>query len=44
LKEADLETVADFLDRALLSKDDRGALLSIRAEVSEFCRRFPMPH
>src|SRR4051794_3462168 len=44
LKEADLESVADFIDRALLAKDDSAALLSIRAEVSEFCRRFPTPH
>jgi glycine hydroxymethyltransferase len=44
LKEADLEAVAELIDRALLSKDDAGALLAIRAEVSEFCRRFPMPH
>jgi glycine hydroxymethyltransferase len=44
LKEADLITVADFIDRALHAKDDSAALAKIRNEVAEFCRRFPMPH
>lgn len=44
LKEGDLVTVADFIDRALLAKDDAGALAKIRNEVAEFCKRFPMPH
>jgi glycine hydroxymethyltransferase len=44
LKEADLVTVADFIDRALHAKDDAGALAKIRNEVAEFCKRFPMPH
>jgi glycine hydroxymethyltransferase len=44
LKEADLEVVADFIDRALLGKDDASNLSKIRAEVAEFCKKFPMPH
>jgi glycine hydroxymethyltransferase len=44
LKENDLVTVADFLDRALLNKDDAAALARIRKEVADFCRKFPMPH
>jgi len=44
LKEKDMATVADFLDRALTSKDDAGTLAKIRAEVAEFCKAFPMPH
>ena len=44
LKENDLETVADFIDRALMSKDDAAALDKIKGEVASFCRRFPMPH
>jgi len=44
LKEADMETVADFIDRALLAKDDAGALGKIRSVVAEFAARFPMPH
>ena len=43
LKEHDLETVADFLDRALVAKDDPGTLKTIRHEVAEFCKKFPMP-
>jgi glycine hydroxymethyltransferase len=44
LKEADLVTVADFIDRALHAKDDAAMLAKIRNEVAEFCKRFPMPH
>jgi glycine hydroxymethyltransferase len=44
LKEGDMTSVADFLDRALLAKDDSAALSKIRGEVAEFCKRFPMPH
>jgi len=44
LKEKDLVAVADFLDRALLGKDDPATLARIRGEVAEFCKRFPMPH
>ena len=36
--------VVDFLDRALLAKDDANTLAKIRGEVSEFCKKFPMPH
>src|SRR5918993_3232211 len=44
LKERDMATVADLIDRALLAKDDGAALGKIRAEVADFCRSFPMPH
>lgn len=44
LKEGDLVTVADFIDRALHARDDAAALAKIRNEVAEFCKRFPMPH
>src|SRR5205814_398301 len=44
LKEADMETVAEFIDRALLGKDDAGALGKVRAAVAEFAGRFAMPH
>jgi glycine hydroxymethyltransferase len=44
LKEKDLVSVADFIDRAVISKDDPQALSRIRSEVSEFCKQFPMPH
>jgi len=44
LKEADIAKVADFLDRAIVSKSDSAALAKIRQEVAEFCKAFPMPH
>jgi glycine hydroxymethyltransferase len=44
LKEADMTTVASFIDRALLGKDDAAALGKIREEVAAFAGRFPMPH
>jgi len=44
LREADMVTVADFIDRALGRKDDPSALARVRSEVAEFCRKFPMPH
>lgn len=44
LKEADMETVAGIFDRVMLNRKDPAALVKIRAEVAEFCQRFPMPH
>jgi glycine hydroxymethyltransferase len=44
LKENDMLKVADFIDRALISKTDPAALAKIRHEVAEFCKAFPMPH
>jgi glycine hydroxymethyltransferase len=44
LKENDLVTVASFIDRAVIGKDDSAALAKIRGEVAEFCKQFPMPH
>ena len=44
LKEAEMKTVASLIDRALLGKDDAGALHIIREEVSSLAGKFPMPH
>jgi glycine hydroxymethyltransferase len=44
LKEADMETVADLIHRAVLGRKDDTALSNIRQEVAAFCARFPMPH
>ena len=44
LKEKDMEQVADFIDRALLKKDQPEALAKIKAEVAELCAHFPLPH
>ena len=44
LKEQDMFTIAGFIDRALVGKDDAAALAVIRGEVASLCERFPMPH
>src|SRR5437762_2428721 len=44
LKEDDMRRVADFIDRAIGSKDDAAALDKIRSEVADFAAKFPMPH
>ena len=44
LKESDMASVADFIDRALIAREDSAALAKLRGEVSEFALRFPMPH
>ena len=44
LKEADMETVADLIHRAVLSRNDEAGLAAIGCEVAALCARFPMPH
>jgi glycine hydroxymethyltransferase len=44
LVESDMQTVADFIDRAICAKDDASQLAKIRNEVADFAKRFPMPH
>jgi glycine hydroxymethyltransferase len=44
LKEADMQTVAEFIDRAMCAKDDATQLGKVRGEVADFAKRFPMPH
>ena len=44
LKEKDMDTVAAFIDRAIMSKDDASGLAKIRKEVADFAAKFPMPH
>ncbi len=44
LKEKDMETVAGFIDRAIVGKDDASALEKLRKEVASFAAKFPMPH
>lgn len=42
-KEADMETVAEFIDQALQSKDNDSRLEEIRSQVTEFALKFPVP-
>jgi glycine hydroxymethyltransferase len=44
LKEADMASVADFLDRAITHRSDAAKLALIRDEVAQFCGKFPLPH
>jgi glycine hydroxymethyltransferase len=44
LKETDMAPIAEFIDRALASKDDAAALEGIKKEVAAFAAKFPMPH
>ena len=44
LREADYTHVADFIDRAIMGREDPALLSKIRAEVAAFCKQFPMPH
>ncbi|HYO08444.1 MAG TPA: serine hydroxymethyltransferase [Tepidisphaeraceae bacterium] len=44
LKEADMQTVADFIDRAIRAKADDATLAQIRGQVADLCKSFPMPH
>ena len=44
LKEADMATVADMIDRVIAARKDDAALARIRGEVASFAQRFPMPH
>ena len=44
LREDEMQSVAEFLDRAMAAKDDANALKKIREEVAAFCAKFPMPH
>ena len=43
MKEADMDTLAAFILRAVKAKDDASALATLRDEVTTFCRKFPVP-
>ncbi len=43
MKEAEMELIACWIDRALRHKDDEAVLAQIRAEVSATNQRFPLP-
>jgi glycine hydroxymethyltransferase len=40
--EAEMETIAAFIARALAAPEDAGALTAIKAEVEQLCRTFPL--
>lgn len=41
---ADMQTVADLIDRTVKSRGDEKAIAEINADVVALCDRFPMPH
>jgi glycine hydroxymethyltransferase len=43
MREADMERLAGWMDRALRQREDANAIAGIRAEVEAFCLRFPVP-
>jgi glycine hydroxymethyltransferase len=42
MREAEMETIAELITRALKAPDDEHALAMIRAEVETLCRKFPL--
>jgi glycine hydroxymethyltransferase len=42
MREAEMDTIAEMIARALQSPDDDGALSAVRAEVEALCRKFPL--
>ena len=44
LGEAEMHTVADWLDEVMSSGGDESTCSRVRSEIAEFCRSFPLPH
>jgi glycine hydroxymethyltransferase len=42
MKEKEMETIADFIARALNNVSDDAALRSVGDDVRELCRKFPI--
>jgi glycine hydroxymethyltransferase len=42
MKEPEMDTIAEFITRALASPEDDGALAMVRREVDALCRKFPL--
>jgi glycine hydroxymethyltransferase len=42
MREAEMETIADLITRALQTPEDDRALAMVRAEVESLCRKFPL--
>jgi glycine hydroxymethyltransferase len=42
LKESDMQFIVNWLDRALMSPDDEAVIKTIKGEVNEFMKGFPM--
>ncbi len=42
MKEKDMQTVVDFIDRVLMDIDNENAIQSVKAEVKNFMKQFPL--
>lgn len=43
MKEADMETLANFMLKAIEKRSDESALKTLHQEVKTFCKQFPVP-
>jgi glycine hydroxymethyltransferase len=43
MKEEDMVKLGGWISRALVEREDEGALAALRGEVEAFCGRFPVP-
>jgi glycine/serine hydroxymethyltransferase len=43
IKEADTKKIVEFIDQAIKARDDEAKLASIKQEVKEFTKNFPVP-
>ncbi len=43
MKEAEVKTIANLIDRAIKNRTDENYLNTLKAEVSALCSRFPLP-
>ncbi|MFQ5442760.1 MAG: serine hydroxymethyltransferase, partial [Thermodesulfobacteriota bacterium] len=41
MKEGEMKTIADLIDRAIKGRTDAEKLSAIKAEVTDLCKRFP---
>jgi glycine hydroxymethyltransferase len=42
MKEAEMQIIARIFKEAILNKDDEQKLVSLKAEVLELCKKFPI--
>jgi glycine/serine hydroxymethyltransferase len=42
MREKDMDTIGEFIARALAAPDDDGVLGAVRVEVEGLCRKFPL--
>jgi len=43
MKEGEMEQIAEWIDRAIVSQNDEAKLAAIQAEIHEFTKLFPLP-